>query len=611
MVGFNTLPVSNIVNVQVVLSALLAQAPAINTALFIGTSTVIPVTEREREYSSLTAVALDFTVGSDEYQSAALWFGQAPQPTNLFIGRWVNTASNGQLIGGPVLAANLLISAWNAVTAGAFTIFVDGIPYSLTGMNFSGATNLNGVASIIQTALRAATSGTQTVVYNAVYNDFVITDSSGTTGTASVIGFVQASTAIGSLGISGGVPAPNDTFTLNATVVTFVASGATGNQVNIGVDIPTTLSNLLTFLNSSVDVQIVKNNYSLSGSHIYIVNKTPGTAGNSYTIAKSGTNLTVSGATLAGGAATDISAMTSATSTSSGAFQSPGIAAESALECVTVFDLDFPGTTYGLVIVSPAASDADHEAVAGYIEGVAPKHYYGITTAEGGVIVPGDTSDLAYVLKQLLYNHTAIQYSSTNAYAICSYLSRILTTQWLGSNTTITLMFKQEPGVIAENLNINEADAAKAKNCNVYVVYENGTQFIQYGTSCSGQFTDTVIGADWLAGQIQTNVFNVLFGSPTKIPQTDAGMGQLVAAAIAACQQAVINGYAAPGVWNANGFGPLTQGQTLNAGFLVYAPPMATQTEAVRQTRAGTVMQVAVKNAGAIQSDDIILTINQ
>ena len=118
MLGFNTLPVSNIVNVEVILSALQAQAPAINTALFIGTSTVIPVTERQREYTSLTEVGLDFTVGTDEYQSAALWFGQAPQPENLFIGRWAQAASNGQLIGGPVLAANLLISAWTPITSG-------------------------------------------------------------------------------------------------------------------------------------------------------------------------------------------------------------------------------------------------------------------------------------------------------------------------------------------------------------------------------------------------------------------------------------------------------------------------------------------------------------
>ena len=256
----------------------------------------------------------------------------------------------------------------------------------MSGLNFSSQTNLNGVASIIQAGLRTATSGLQTVVYNATYNDFVITGTS--TGVTSIVGFVQASTAIGSVGLSA-QPSPADTFTFNGTVVTFVAASPTSSQVLISsVDVAHTLANLVAFLNASTDTQIAKNNYTLTGSNVYIVDKTAGTAGNTYTLAKSGTNLTVSGANLSGGSANDISAMTSATATSSGAFQSNGVAAESAVAAVETFDLDFPGTTYGLVIVSTLATDSDHEAVAAYVEGVAPRHYYGITTQEGGTIVP-------------------------------------------------------------------------------------------------------------------------------------------------------------------------------------------------------------------------------
>jgi hypothetical protein len=225
--------------------------------------------------------------------------------------------------------------------------------------------------------------------------------------------------------------------------------------------------------------------------------------------------------------------------------------------------------------------------------------------------VPGDSGDIAFVLKTLGYNHTAVQYSSTNPYAICSYLARILTTKWLGQNTTITLWGKQEPGVVAETIPITQALAAKAKNCNIYANVNNGTAFIQYGTSCSGQFSDTVIGADWLAGEIQTMVFDALEGTPYKIPQTDAGMGVLIAAAASACRLAVNNAYLAPGQWNSTGFGTLNNGDELPAGFYIYAAPMNSQSEAVRQTRAAPLMQIAAKNSGAIQSSDIILNINQ
>lgn len=95
-------------------------------------------------------------------------------------------------------------------------------------------------------------------------------------------------------------PSANDTITLNGTAITFKASGATGNQVNIsGVDLAGTLASLLTFLNASTDAQIVKCTYATTASSLLVTNKTVGTAGNAYTLAASAA--TVSGATLAGG----------------------------------------------------------------------------------------------------------------------------------------------------------------------------------------------------------------------------------------------------------------------------------------------------------------------
>ena len=601
------LPVSRIVPVDLSLAAMLGQAPTIDSGLEVGsTANVIDTVQRIRTYSTIAEVAADFGTTAPEYLGAVLWFGQSPQPTELLIGRWVSAASNGQLIGGGVLAANLLASAWTGITAGACLITIDGVPYALSGLNFSAITNMNGVASVLQTAIRAATSSTQTVVYNAVYNNFVITDS--ITGTTSVIGFIAVSTAVGSAVFST-FPTASDTLTIDGTAITFVASGATGNQVNIGT-LAATLASLLTLLNASVDANLVKMTYAVVGSTLYCVSKLTGTTGNAYTLAKSSTAITLSGSTLAGGAAVDISAMTSCTSTSSGCYQAPGLAAESLLSCVTLLDQEFSTQWYGLFVVSAAAVDSDYEAVAAYCEAANPPHYFGITTAEAGVLVASDTSNLAYVLKQLKYNKTAIQYCSTSAYTIASYLARILTTAWEGNNTTMTLMFKTEPGVTPELLGTTQANAAQGNNCNVYVDYNNGTSFIEYGTSCSGQFTDTVIGADWLSGQVQSAVFDAMSG-PLKVPQTDAGMGILVNAAEVACIQGVTNGFLAPGIWYSSGFGAINYGDNLPKGFYVYAPPIATQSEATRQTRAGTVMQIAAKTAGAIQSDLIELNVLQ
>lgn len=147
-----------------------------------------------------------------------------------------------------------------------------------------------------------------------------------------------------------------------------------------------------------------------------------------------------------------------------------------------------------------------------------------------------------------------------------SLLGRLLTVNFDGNNTTITLMFKQEPSVAAEQLTSTQANALQAKNCNVFVNYSNDTSIIQYGVTPSGLFADSVYNAIWFRNRIETDVYNLLYQSPTKIPQTDGGNALIAATISAACEAAVNNGYLAPGVWNSAGFGALNQGDTLAKG---------------------------------------------
>ena len=97
-------------------------------------------------------------------------------------------------------------------------------------------------------------------------------------------------------------PAIGSTITLNGTVVTFVASGATALQVNLGVDLDTTLTALVSMLNASADVQISKLTYSRSNLQLLMVNDTAGVAGNSYTLATNVGGTSLSMTHLTGGA---------------------------------------------------------------------------------------------------------------------------------------------------------------------------------------------------------------------------------------------------------------------------------------------------------------------
>src|SRR5882757_7888259 len=93
------LPISRLINGTVNLSPNAAQAQNLNAELILGSSPVIDTTSRMRTYLSTTAVAADFGTTAPEYLAAIDWFGQTPQPANLLVGRWAQTATSAQLFG--------------------------------------------------------------------------------------------------------------------------------------------------------------------------------------------------------------------------------------------------------------------------------------------------------------------------------------------------------------------------------------------------------------------------------------------------------------------------------------------------------------------------------
>ncbi|WP_186086030.1 DUF3383 domain-containing protein [Burkholderia gladioli] len=487
------LPVARLISVAVTLTALAAQGANLNTALVLGPSAVIDTGERLRNYAQIADVAEDFGTTAPEYQAAALYFNQSPQPASLLIGRWAKTATSGLLNGGVLSAGQQAIAEWDVITTGAFNITIDGNAKVITGLDFSAQTNLNGVATVIGAKLTGAT-----IVWDG--SRFVVT--SATTGSSSTVSYATAP--------------------------------ATG---------------------------------------------------------------------------VDISAMLGLTA-STASVPANGIAAETPAAATALFLDQFANQFLGLAFADGTIEDDDHVAVAQLVE-ADQAHIYGITTQNAQALDPTVTTDLASRLKALALKYSMIQYSSSSAYAVVSALGRLLTVDFNGNSTTLTLMYKQEPGIVAEALTSTQADTLEAKNCNVYVGYDNNTSILQYGVTPSGIFVDSVYNALWFRNDLQTAVYNLMYTSPTKIPQTDAGNAQIAATISSVCDQAVTNGYLAPGVWNSAGFGAIVQGQTLSKGYYVYAPPIASQSQADREARKSVVFQIAGKEAGAIHSADIAVTVNR
>lgn len=119
-------------------------------------------------------------------------------------------------------------------------------------------------------------------------------------GVFQILSYATGTAASGYVTFNG-QPAVNDTLTIHSTVITFKASGATGNQVNIGANIAATLANLQAFLLGAGSPFTTMSYYTDGVSIQHIQATATGTAGNAFTLSTTSANIAVSGATLSGG----------------------------------------------------------------------------------------------------------------------------------------------------------------------------------------------------------------------------------------------------------------------------------------------------------------------
>lgn len=601
-----TLPVSRLIQVSVTLSPTAAAGRNFGHLLIMGDSNVISGLERIRAFSGSTDVATTFGANAPETLAAELYFGQTPKPTTLSIGRWLRVATAGMLQGAILTVAQSAVALFNQITSGGFTVSIDGVVHNLTGLNFSTALNLNGVATAITSALGGSGVATWTG------SQFEITSS--TTGAG-----VRAS---GTITFSGN-PAINDTVTVNGVVVTFVSSITGANQVLIAGTALLTAVNLNTFLTNSTAPNILLSTYSVNALVVTVTAVSVGTGGNSITLAKSGANLAVSGATLSGG--TNPSSVSYATPPGSGQDVStllgltvavalplvPGFNAETPLQAVVALD-SISTAWYGLMFAASVMPvDADNLAIAPFIEADEVTRLFGITIQNTNALSNLVTNDLGSILSAEKFDQTFTQYCSTSPFAVASAFGRMFSVNFEGQNTTITMMYKQEPGILPENLTTDEANALQAKRINVYASYNNDTAIFQYGVMCGPAFMDEIHGLNWLQNAIQTAVYNVNYTSQTKVPQTDQGDNEFVNAVGGVCQQGIGNGLGAPGQWNGPEFGQLTTGQFLKIGYYIFCEPIALQSQSDRDARISPPIQVAFKLAGANQDVDVLVSVNR
>ena len=213
--------------------------------------------------------------------------------------------------------------------------------------------------------------------------------------------------------------------------------------------------------------------------------------------------------------------------------------------------------------------------------------------------------------RMLYYGDTSASGPTNAVVMAASYAGRALSTNFSGSNTTGTMHLQVLAGVSPDpSMTQTILNLAIAAGADTYVSLQGVSAVF-----CSGanSFFDQVYNLLWLTGALQVAGFNYLASTNTKIPQTETGMDGLKGAYRAVLEQAKTNQYCAPGAWNSAttfGNGADLIANVAQRGYYIYSVPLSQQSQANRVARQASLVQIALKQAGAIQSSSVVVNVN-
>lgn len=194
---------------------------------------------------------------------------------------------------------------------------------------------------------------------------------------------------------------------------------------------------------------------------------------------------------------------------------------------------------------------------------------------------------------------------------MASYMALGLSVNFNGSNTTSTMHLK-DLAIVQPDLTVDQTllNACQLAGADVYISIQGVPKTYISGAN---KFFDSVYNLRWFVGALQVAGFNYLAETNTKVAQTENGVTGLKNAYRQVAEQGVTNQYIAPGAWNSPTTFGNQQDLILNVGqrgYYIYSGPISQQLPSVRASRQAPIIQIAIKEAGAIQESTVIVNVN-
>ncbi len=222
---------------------------------------------------------------------------------------------------------------------------------------------------------------------------------------------------------------------------------------------------------------------------------------------------------------------------------------------------------------------------------------FGNTSNDLDVLDSVTVNDIASVLQAANYRRTMTTFSSfADQYPSASILGRAFTVNFNQVDSTITLKFKQMPGITVEQLTQSQKAVLDSKSANALITVGASDMFAE-SFMANGVFFDEVHGVDWLTNAVETNVFGYLLTRTTKVPYTNKGIAALEQQVTKALDEAVQNGLIAPG--------ETIDGEFLGTGYKITTIPAEDINQSDKEARHYPGLSFVILGAGAIHSVQI------
>jgi len=185
-----TIPISSVVGVNIAITPGVVNLGDVSTAMVVTAEAgPLSVAQRSRKYQSLASVGSDWSTSSEVYQAALAYYSQNPNASNFMAGIRFPAGAAAALVGGEEYGA---IGDFTPISDGGFKINIDGDGQEIQPIDLTGASDLNDVASIIQTAIRAVGTGGYAAATCIFVEDVGFTIKSGTvSGSSSISAFLD------------------------------------------------------------------------------------------------------------------------------------------------------------------------------------------------------------------------------------------------------------------------------------------------------------------------------------------------------------------------------------------------------------------------------------